>query len=240
MKKSIPNIITSSNLFSGCISVVFAFQGLLAEAALLILVGAFLDFFDGLSARLLKVASPIGKELDSLADVITFGFAPSVILYQLLVELFPEQPFVPYSAFIIAVFSAYRLAKFNIDERQTSSFIGVPTPANALFWLSIPLIEWQGVHFSSEIAMSVYAFMTNPIFILINVLVWSLLLIAEIPLFALKFKSFKWKDNQLTFSFIGISIALFMLFYFIAIPIILILYIILSVITNSIKSKNEI
>ncbi len=240
MKKSIPNIITSSNLFSGCISVVFAFQGLLAEAALLILVGAFLDFFDGLSARLLKVSSPIGKELDSLADVITFGFAPSVIVYQLLLELFPEQPLIPYMAFIIAVFSAYRLAKFNIDDRQTSSFIGVPTPANALFWLSIPLIEWQAVHFSSELANSVYEIMTQPIFIIVNTIVWSLLLIAEIPLFALKFSSFKWKDNQLKFSFIGTSIILFVLFYFIAIPIILILYIILSVITNSIKTSNEI
>lgn len=240
MKKSIPNIITSSNLFSGCISVVFAFQGLLAEASLLILVGAFLDFFDGLSARLLKVSSPIGKELDSLADVITFGFAPSVIVYQVLIDLFPEQPLIPYLAFIIAVFSAYRLAKFNIDERQTSSFIGVPTPANALFWLSIPLIEWQGNYFSSDLAISIHEIMTNPVFIVINILVWSLLLISEIPLFALKFKNFNWKENQVKFIFIGISILLFVLFYFIAIPIILILYIILSVITNSIKSKNEI
>lgn len=240
MKKSIPNIITSSNLFSGCISVVFAFQGLLAEASLLILVGAFLDFFDGLSARLLNVSSPIGKELDSLADVVTFGFAPSVIVYQLLIDLFPEQPLTPYLAFIIAVFSAYRLAKFNIDERQTSSFIGVPTPANALFWLSIPLIEWQGNYFSSDLAISIHEIMTNQAFIVINILVWSLLLISEIPLFALKFKNFNWKENQVKFTFIGISILLFVLFYFIAIPIILILYIILSVITNSIKSKNEI
>lgn len=240
MKKSIPNIITSSNLFSGCISVVFAFQGLLAEASLLILVGAFLDFFDGLSARLLNVSSPIGKELDSLADVVTFGFAPSVIVYQLLIDLFPEQPLIPYLAFIIAVFSAYRLAKFNIDERQTSSFIGVPTPANALFWLSIPLIEWQGNYFSSDLAISIHEIMTNQAFIVINILVWSLLLISEIPLFALKFKNFNWKENQVKFTFIGISILLFVLFYFIAIPIILILYIILSVITNSIKSKNEI
>lgn len=240
MKKSIPNIITSSNLFSGCISVVFAFQGLLAEASLLILVGAFLDFFDGLSARLLKVSSPIGKELDSLADVVTFGFAPSVIVYQLLIDLFPEQPLIPYLAFIIALFSAYRLAKFNIDERQTSSFIGVPTPANALFWLSIPLIEWQGNFFSSDLAISIHEIMTNPAFIVINILVWSLLLISEVPLFALKFKNFNWKENQVKFTFIGISTLLIVLFYFIAIPIILILYIILSVITNSIKSKNEI
>ncbi len=240
MKRSIPNILTSSNLFSGCISVVFAFQGFLAEAAVLILIGAFLDFFDGLSARLLNVSSPIGKELDSLADVITFGFAPSVIVYQLLIDVYPKQPLIPYLAFIIAVFSAYRLAKFNIDERQTSSFIGVPTPANALFWLSIPLIEWQGNYFSEDLAISIHEIMTQPAFIVINILVWSLLLISEIPLFALKFKNFNWKENQVKFIFIGISIALFVLFYFIAIPIILILYIILSVITNSIKPKNEI
>jgi CDP-diacylglycerol--serine O-phosphatidyltransferase len=240
MKKSIPNIITAANLFSGCLSVVLAFNGQLAEAGILILTAAFLDFFDGLAARLLNVASPIGKEYDSLADVVSFGFAPSVIVYQLLINSEINIPHIEFAAFIMTIFSAYRLAKFNLDERQTSSFIGVPTPANALFWLSIPLIAWQAENSNSIFNASVLNLMTNPYFILVGIIIWSLLMVSEIPLFALKFKSFKWKDNRLKFSFVGISIALIAVFYFIAVPIILILYIILSVINNSISKKHEI
>jgi len=240
MKKSIPNIITAANLFSGCLSVVLAFNGQLAEAGILILTAAFLDFFDGLAARLLNVASPIGKEYDSLADVVSFGFAPSVIVYQLLINSEINIPHIEFAAFIMTIFSAYRLAKFNLDERQTSSFIGVPTPANALFWLSIPLIAWQAENSNSIFNASVLNLMTNPLFILVGIIIWSLLMVSEIPLFALKFKSFKWKDNRLKFSFVGISIALIAVFYFIAVPIILILYIILSVINNSISKKHEI
>lgn len=240
MKKSVPNIITSANLFSGCLSVVMAFNGKLAEAGILILVAAFLDFFDGLSARLLNVASPIGKELDSLADVVSFGFAPSVIVYQLLLRSSIDFPYLEYSAFLMTIFSAYRLAKFNLDERQTSSFIGVPTPANALFWLSIPLIAWQKDTFDDVFAREVLSLLTNSYFILIGILIWSLLMVSEIPLFALKFKSLKWKENKLKFSFIAVSVALIASFYFIAVPIILILYIILSVINNSISKNHEI
>ncbi len=235
IKRSIPNIITSSNLFAGCLAIVFAFKGELLNASILILVAAFLDFFDGLSARLLKVSSLIGKELDSLADVVTFGVGPSVIVYQLLLDFYPSDSIIPYFAFIIAVFSAYRLAKFNVDERQTSSFIGLPTPANALFWLSIPLISWQATNLDSSIANSYLDIILHKNSTLIIAFLLCLLMVNELPLFALKLKSLKWKDNSIQFIFIGISIVLILLFYFVAIPFILILYILLSLINNLIK-----
>ena len=139
IKKHIPNTITCCNLVSGCIATSFAFGGNPEMALLWIIIGAVFDFFDGMSARLLHVSSPIGKELDSLADDVTFGVAPATIVFsQLFVMEYPGfleplRPWLPYAAFIIAAFSALRLAKFNLDERQTTSFIGVPTPANALF-----------------------------------------------------------------------------------------------------------
>ncbi len=143
MKKHIPNTITCCNLVSGCIAIVSAINGSPELALLWIIIGAVFDFFDGMSARLLGVSSPIGKELDSLADVVTFGVAPSTIIFhQLSVMVYPEfltslHEYIPYCAFIMAAFSALRLAKFNLDERQTTSFIGLPTPANALFWGSL-------------------------------------------------------------------------------------------------------
>ena len=143
MKKHIPNMITCCNLISGCIATYYAFLGLPLYTLLWIVVGAVFDFFDGMTARLLHVSSPIGKELDSLADDITFGLAPSaLVFYQLLVLDYPSfleplRAFLPYSAFVMAAFSALRLAKFNLDERQVLGFIGLPTPANALFWASL-------------------------------------------------------------------------------------------------------
>ena len=137
MKKHIPNTITCLNLISGCIATYFAFQGSYMEALLFIVIGAVFDFFDGMTARLLHVSSPIGKELDSLADDITFGFAPSAMVFSFLNSFHIHLPFVPFLAFVIAAFSALRLAKFNLDERQALGFIGLPTPANALFWGSL-------------------------------------------------------------------------------------------------------
>lgn len=143
IKKHIPNSITCCNLISGCIATTFAFAGDAKMALLWIIIGAVFDFFDGMSARLLHVSSPIGKELDSLADDVTFGVAPATILFsELSVLEYPGvllgiKDYIPYVAFLMAAFSALRLAKFNLDERQTTSFIGLPTPANALFWSSL-------------------------------------------------------------------------------------------------------
>lgn len=140
IKKHIPNTITCCNLVSGCVAIAYAFSGNIELSFTWIIIGAVFDFFDGMSARLLNVSSPIGKELDSLADIVTFGVAPSTILFSELsimsypAILEPLRPILPFTAYIMAAFSALRLAKFNLDERQALGFIGLPTPANALFW----------------------------------------------------------------------------------------------------------
>ena len=191
--RNIPNTITSCNLFCGCIASYWAFQGNYKLALSFIILGAVFDFFDGMTARLLHVSSPIGKELDSLADDVTFGLAPAAIVFSLFKEvhypafLAPIADIMPYAAFLIAVFSALRLAKFNLDERQTSSFIGMPTPANALFWGSLTV----GAHdFLTSTSF-------NAIYLLILVIIMSLLLVAELPMFSLKFKNLSWQQNKL-------------------------------------------
>lgn len=213
-----------------------ASEGKLVNASFFILLAAFFDFFDGMAARLLKVSTAIGKELDSLADVISFGAAPSFLAFMLL-KGNQTAEWWHFSLFIIAVFSAFRLAKFNLDERQTDSFIGLPTPANALFWLSIPLIEMQVAENPAGVGVIINQLFHNEYFILISALVLSLLLIAELPLLSLKFKNLKWQENTFRFIFLGISTLLIIAFYFIAIPFILILYLILSVIHNRSISK---
>lgn len=209
MIKHIPNIITCCNLICGAVATSFAFGGNYLWAVVMICIGAGFDFFDGMTARLLHVSSPIGKELDSLADDITFGLAPSAILFTLLFEMqYPEflapiKDFIPYVAFIMAAFSAFRLAKFNLDERQTSSFIGLPTPANALFWGSLVL----GTH------DWLTALPNGALYILLGILIFSYLLIAELPLFALKFKNLSWKDNAIKYIFLLGCIPCFFLGY---------------------------
>lgn len=209
MKKHIPNTLTCCNLICGCIATLSAFYYGYTVALAFIILGAVFDFFDGFVARLLHVSSPIGKELDSLADDITFGFAPAAIVFSLLRTLLEQNnvfgdaipagvvPYIPYVAFLIAAFSALRLAKFNLDERQTTSFIGLPTPANALFWAALAqqvrLGEW----------------MNSPTFavcLLVGVFVSSWLLVAEIPMFALKFKTFAVRPNALRYGFILFSL----------------------------------
>lgn len=209
IKKHIPNTITSCNLISGAIATGFAFQGNFKAAVVMIIVGAVFDFFDGLTARLLHVSSPIGKELDSLADDITFGLAPSAILFTLLREmpfptwLEPTHIWLPYTAFIMAAFSALRLAKFNLDERQTTSFIGLPTPANALFWGSLVVGNQEWLTNNPN----------NALLILLGILIFSALLVAELPLFALKFKNLSWKDNAHKFIFLLGCLPCFLLGY---------------------------
>ncbi|MBO9702338.1 MAG: CDP-diacylglycerol--serine O-phosphatidyltransferase [Sporocytophaga sp.] len=233
IKKHLPNFITCLNLLSGCIGITEAFKGNLVNAALLIIAGAIFDFFDGFIARLVKASSPIGKDLDSLADVITFGLLPGVILFNLL-KINGNIPLaINYIPLIVPVFSALRLAKFNNDPRQTGSFIGVPTPANALLIGSLPLIT----EFNSDFNLNFI--INNPYFVISVSVIMSLLLISEIPLFALKFKTFNWKDNQIIYIFLLISLILLLLIKVAAIPLIVILYVILSVINNSILKKTK-
>lgn len=201
MKKHIPNAITSLNLFSGCIAAVIALQGdisLLPWSLFFIIVAALFDFCDGFAARLLKAYSPMGKELDSLADCISFGFAPSAVVFKVLqekVHLISSSELVieylPYVAFVLAIFSAIRLAKFNIDERQSESFIGLNTPANAMFWTSF----CAGIT-SRELAGEMYISSGLIYTILVGIFVFSFLMIAEIPMFSLKVKSFGLKGNM--------------------------------------------
>lgn len=202
MKKHIPNTITCCNLICGCIATYFAILGSPLTAMTFIILGAIFDFFDGMSARLLHVSSEIGKELDSLADDITFGVAPaSLVFWQLQITDYPDvleplRGILPFFAFVISAFSALRLAKFNLDTRQTSSFIGLPTPANALFWGAVI------VPFHDQIAASPSAL---PL-LLIGVCLSSWILVAEIPMFALKFKQWGWAGNELKYSFVGFCV----------------------------------
>lgn len=226
--KHIPNTLTSCNLISGCIATVFALNANYGMALAFIIIGAVFDFFDGMSARLLGVSSPIGKELDSLADDVTFGVAPSSMIFSLLLTLdkpevlAPVESVVPYLAFIMAAFSALRLAKFNLDERQATSFIGMPTPANALFWgaLIVGSEEWL-VSTPNIIYL-----------ILLMIFVSSWLLVAEIPMFALKFKHWGWHDNRIKYVFIISCLPILLIFGITGISVIIAWYIILSITTT--------
>ena len=222
IKKHIPNTITCCNLISGCIATYYAFFDQYQLALLFIVIGAVFDFFDGMSARLLNVSSPIGKELDSLADDITFGFAPSAMIFSYLCTFHIHLIIVPFLAFVMAAFSALRLAKFNLDERQALGFIGLPTPANALFWGS--LIAGAG----SWLATVPYI-----IYILLaGVFLSSYLLIAEIPMFALKFKHWGWKGNEVKYIFILSCIPLLLFLGVSGFAAIIAWYIVLSVATT--------
>jgi len=231
------------NLLSGVGGIVAAMNGYWNWAFWLMIAGAGFDFFDGMVARLLKVSGPMGKELDSLADMITFGVLPSIMMYKMLLHSDLEYPFfeifnvriIPLIAFLIAAFSALRLAKFNIDERQTSSFIGLPTPANALFIGALSLASHKICHCNAF-----HDVIASPYFLIPITLLLSYLLVAELPLFALKFKNLKWKDNSIRFIFIGISITLLIVFYkwmYMAILIIIPFYIILSIVNNLISKQ---
>ncbi|HLW40630.1 MAG TPA: CDP-alcohol phosphatidyltransferase family protein, partial [Brumimicrobium sp.] len=251
---SVANIITGCNLLSGTASIVFAFSGRLELAVLAIILGAIFDFFDGFTARMLKQPSELGKQLDSLADMITFGVAPGVIVFVLLIlsgandiilsqggkagELWMEgtmghsvhfwisvyfndlagnqsgylpthfygiYKFIPFVGLIIPFFSLFRLAKFNLDIRQTTGFIGLPTPANSLFFASFALMLWDGFQLNNwKTFISTY--LIQPSILIPLVVLFSLLLIAEIPLFSLKFKDFSWKNNKIRFIFLLFAI----------------------------------
>lgn len=227
MKKHIPNTITCCNLISGCIATYFAFQSDYRLALLFIVVGAVFDFFDGMVARLLHVSSPIGKELDSLADDITFGFAPSAMIFSYLCSFHIHLPFIPFLALVMAAFSALRLAKFNLDERQALGFIGLPTPANALFWGALIV----GLHQSG------YTFEGLEWVILLGTFISCYLLVAEIPMFALKFKHWGWKGNEVKYLFILSCVPILLFLGIFGLAVIIAWYVILSVATNKSTTK---
>ncbi|MCZ8217186.1 MAG: CDP-diacylglycerol--serine O-phosphatidyltransferase [Cyclobacteriaceae bacterium] len=214
--KHIPNTLTCLNLLCGCIGIVFVLEGYPVPAAYFVWAACIFDFFDGFAARWLKASSPIGKELDSLADMVSFGVLPSVMMYSWLGKE-SDHAYLPFIAFTIAIFSALRLAKFNIDERQTTSFIGLPTPANALFLTALPFLPESILIFTQQTWVLVAI-----------ILVFSLLLVAEIELFALKFKSFGWRGNELRFAFLGIALILIVVLNKSSLPAIILLYVLLS------------
>ena len=240
MIKQIQNIITSLNLLCGCVAIMFAVSGDLVSASFFAFAGIFLDFFDGLAARALNAQSQVGLQLDSLADVVTSGVLPGVVMVQLLSEaltgtsldisaIFSDtansasiESYLPFIGLLIAVASGYRLAKFNVDTRQTTSFIGLPVPANTLLILSLPLI------ISFQAGQQITEVILTPWFLIIITLVSCLLLNAEIPLFGLKFKTWNFKDNAVRYLFLIASILLLVVLKFIAIPIIIFSYILVS------------
>jgi CDP-diacylglycerol---serine O-phosphatidyltransferase len=222
MKRHIPNALTSANLLCGCIGIVEVFHNNMLLSCALIGLAAVFDFLDGFAARMLHVSSPIGKELDSLADVTTFGVLPAIIVYQLLMQSVPDlnDIWIPNLAFLIAVCSALRLAKFNVDPRQSDSFIGVPTPANGMLVASLPFI----IRFHPAYE----GFIVNTTTLLIFTAVMSYLMVSELPLFALKFKSFNWQGNEVRFSFLLVSLVLLVLLGILAVPLVIALYVLLS------------
>lgn len=245
MIKQIPNIITSLNIMCGCVAVLFAVSGDLIIASVFAFLGIFFDFFDGLAARLLKAQSEIGLQLDSLADVITSGVVPGVVMFQLLnlsifghmqtlTEIFSLNGwnvsfnnYLPLLGLMIVIASAYRLAKFNVDTRQTSGFIGLPTPANTLLILSLPLIlQFQ----FSDLAETI---ILNKWFLIGMTLLSCVLLNAEIPLFALKFKTWDFKSNAVRYVFLLLCVVLLVFLKFLAIPFIILIYILLSMFWKS-------
>jgi len=272
IKKNIPNAITCCNLLCGCMGIVQAFDGHLDWAAYLVGAAALFDFFDGFAARILKVSSPIGKDLDSLADMVTFGLVPGIVMFLLLQSTpIPDalllndphmgaryaSPFgwAAYIAFLIPVFSAIRLAKFNNDSRQSEAFIGLPTPANAIFICSLALLIMNATmphattraylptdpHSGFSInAIPLLALKPSLSYILIGItILFSILLVSEIPLFALKFKHFKWKGNEIRFIFLGGCALLLALLQLAGIPLCIVLYILLSVINNFITKRQR-
>ena len=259
IKKHIPNLLTLANLFCGLLAIEVGFSEHYYLAGLFVILGAFFDFFDGFAARLLKVQGELGKHLDSLADMVTFGVAPGVVIYSFL-SSFIEDSYIPYISFVIPLLSAVRLAKFNLDSNQSDKFIGLPTPANALFFVFIPLffvLDSFGWDYPAVLTHMNRNHVSNPLIndslsisetfqyiIIITILLFSYLLNAPIEMIALKFNSFGWKENQIRWVFlllclVVISLSLLISSVFVSVPIIILLYIILSIINNLFKKKQN-
>jgi CDP-diacylglycerol--serine O-phosphatidyltransferase len=251
MKKYIPNLFTFLNLLSGLLAILMAASDRLAAAAVLVFLGIFFDFFDGFFARKFRIVGELGKQLDSLADMVTSGVVPGIVMFQMLLYATREKYFmdlscetgswssfeetfyyyVPFLGLLIPLASAYRLANFNIDERQTTSFVGLPTPAMSLLVVSLPLIQmYQPGSFLASWTQSV-------VFLVAVTFIGSYLLNASLPLFSLKFKEYTWKGNEIKFVFLILSAALLALFRIAAVPLIILLYVLLSILQNK-KPRN--
>lgn len=243
IKKFIPNSFTLLNLLSGLIAIVCIFNGYYDHAFLFVSLGIFFDFWDGFLARRLNAQSELGLQLDSLADMVTSGVVPGLMMFKLLDTIQQNQPqymlsddtyymaFVPYLGFIITLASCYRLANFNIDERQTDSFIGLPTPANTLLIMSIPMIQYSDAYEWLSDALF------NPYILVLITVVSAYLLNAAIPLFALKFKKLDWKSAKLQILFLLYCLITLLLFSFVAIPFIIFSYIIISIVVNKMAKE---
>ena len=244
LKKHIPNFITLLNLASGLVALVYAFNNNWQMAFFWVCMGIFFDFWDGFFARTLKVSSPIGLQLDSLADMVTSGVVPGMAIFQMLAGIAEMQAelnlesvnfylgLLPYAGFIITLGSAYRLAKFNVDTRQTNSFIGLPTPANALFIMSLPVIQAY-----SDGDGILFELLSNPYVLVAISFISAFMLNSNIPLFSLKLKYFNWETNKVQFSFLILSILLLFFLNYLAIPLIIILYVLVSLVTNKLWHK---
>lgn len=228
LKKHIPNLITLLNLTSGALAAVAAVEGRLSDVVWFVLASAVFDFADGLVARALRVRSDVGKELDSLADVVSFGLVPGLVVWQLL-KTNPEIPYnwLAYAGLLLPAFAAYRLAKFNLDTRQTDSFLGVPTPAMSLFFVTLPLSLHQP-DASSAVTVATLFIATHWIPLTISTLAFSMLMISEMPLLALKFKNLKWRENKLRYFLIAGSTAIVAVNGFAGLPLVVVWYLVLS------------
>ena len=243
IKKHIPNLITLLNLAAGLLAIIAIFKGYYDEAFIFVCLGIFFDFWDGFLARKFNVAGPLGVQLDSLADMVTCGVVPGLMMFRLFEDIQQTQPeymlteetfymgFVPYLGFLITLASCYRLANFNIDTRQTDSFIGLPTPANALVIMSIPMIQYANDF------EGLTTILYNPYVLLFITILSSYILNAEIPLFSLKIKEFTWAKYKKQILFLIGSLLSFFILGFVAIPLIIISYVLISVISNKMAAK---
>lgn len=222
-----PNALTSLNLAFGCFAIIEIFEGRLENVIYYTLLSGIADFFDGFSARLLKSTSNIGKDLDSLADMVSFGVVPALVMYQLLQISTPDTPW-PYLAVLIAVMSGLRLAKFNNDERQSDRFFGVPTPANAFLIISLAYVDTEGIW---------SGLLNDWVFLVVLTLCSSILLVADIPMLAFKFKAYGWKGNEPKYIFLLLSVAMAILFGVVAVPLIIVMYIAISLLAHYFKPK---
>ncbi|CAA0154157.1 CDP-diacylglycerol--serine O-phosphatidyltransferase [Tenacibaculum maritimum] len=245
IKKHLPNLLTLGNLLCGTIAAIFAVKGDFEATALLVVTGILFDFLDGFVARLLKVQGELGKQLDSLADMVTSGVVPGIVMLQLIVISIDKDAVgyfgvdidgatgsnVPYIGLLLTLAACYRLANFNIDTRQSDSFIGVPTPAMTLFIISLPLIlSFSENSFFTDL-------ISNPYFLIGMTVLLSYLMNAELPLFSLKFKDFSFKKNAVKYLFLVITLILLVLFKVVAVPMVILFYILLSILHNLTKSK---
>lgn len=228
LKSQIPNAFTLLNLLSGVIGIVWVLNGNVLSGAYFILISAGLDFFDGFAARILKVPSEIGKQLDSLADLVSFGVLPGFVLFQMVREQ-SATDWYPYLTLIVPLLSAYRLAKFNIDTRQSDQFIGLPTPANALYLSTLPYFALRWPEISG--------WLSSPLVLVLIAWVMAILLVVELPLIALKFKNFSFAHNVFRYVLILISVLLVISFGLAGIPMVILAYIGLSIIENGKKRQ---